>query len=761
MDKQSIAVSDPMLSPVQAGQLLSLAPDCARHGGERPFADNLEYLEALEKEALLMLILAAIRTGKKDWPATNSADGRLCHLLGLSDSDFHQVKIESELARVRQINKTRQSASMRSGVQLLFPSFCHENKLDEFDRKILLLLFMNATSEIFRQTFSFCYFDMDKRGVIIRVILSILCMNYREQLEKRWHFSRHAPLVAREIIFFRSDFENQSSHMMDEIVTTNERHVRCIVGDNHLYNSTYSAITIENSSIKLEQVILPGHMKEEMVLYVDKYLRQRESGTTSRLDEFLEYGTALTLLFQGPSGTGKTMTAKALAHHFKRPLITVNLSNTRYDWQLEPLMIQAFREAALLNGFIFFDEADDIFKEGSCLARMLLIQIEKARCIAIFATNKAGQMDPAMERRLSMKIYFPLPDAQQRLEIWRALLPDFIRLAPDVDLAAVNNRYPFSGGLIKNTIFLAANATKADGGSHHIITRKSLERAADLQTRQMMDNNKYCKTYAPQKKINHLPLAEKKRAELKNVANAFQYSQKIGSGLNLLISGPSIETGIHAADALAAECGIKVKAFSYGDMDTLVKDHELTDVVSHEKIKLVDYAFGQTTQEAHLLLIVDYNGMIHWSDAGPQDDMDINLSVKTALATLLNHLSSYRGLCCLVMHECPQTNIPVEFHAHFKLAYPPEEVQMRHWEKHITSASVNDRDLIELVERHPMYIAEIDCILHRSSIQSLIEGNSHQPSLEIVKEVIEKYRGNKSTPVLFGKKMRCDKTQKW
>lgn len=752
MDKQNIAVNNLIPSPAHAGQILSLAPDCEPHRDQRPFADNLEYLEALEREALLMLVLAAIRIGKKDWPAESTTDSRIYSVLGLSASDFDQKKIESELARVRQINKTRQGASIRSGVKLFFPIFCRENKLDEFDQKILLLLFMNATSEIFRQTFSLCNFYIDKRGLIIHNVLSILCMDYREQLEKRKHFSRNAPLVAREIIFFRSDFNKRSSHVMDEIVTTNERHIRYISGDTHLYNSTYSEITIENSAIKLEQVILPGHLKEEMVLYVDKYLRKRESGTASRLDEFLEYGTALTLFFQGPSGTGKTMMAKALAHHFKRPLITVNLSNTHYHWQLEELMVQAFREASLLNGFIFFDEADDVFKEGTYLARMLLIQIEKARCVVIFATNKAGQMDPAMERRLSMKIHFPLPDAEQRLKIWQALLPDFIRFAPDVDLETLNNRYPFSGGLIKNTIFLAANVAESDGGRHHVITRQLLEQAADYQTQQMMENNQFCKTYMPQKKIEHLPLAEKQRVELRNMAKAFQYSQKNGSGLNLLISGANIETGIQAAEALAAECGIKVKAFNYGDMDTLAKDNELKDLASHEKIKLVDYAFGQATQEVHLLLIVDRNGMIHWSDTGTQNDMDVSLSVRTAFATLLNHLIGYRGLCCLVMHECPQTSLPVEFHAHCKLEYPPEERQMHHWEKHLAQGTTNDGDIVDLVERHPMHIAEIDSIVHRSSIQSLIEGNPPQPSLSTVKAVIERYRGKDKMPLLFGRR---------
>jgi SpoVK/Ycf46/Vps4 family AAA+-type ATPase len=717
-----------------------------------PFANNYEYLDALEKEALLILALSAVRRGKTDWTLECPAGERLYVWLGLSPGDFEIDKMESMLAQRQQINESRRKASIHAGVKLFFSIFCHENKLDAFDEKIILLLFMNVTSERFREMFSLCRLDEDKRGIKVHIILSALCSDYREQLEKRSHFSRNAPLVKREIIFFHTDYGKTSSHIMDETATINERHVRYIVGDSNLYNSTYKEITIESSNIKLANVIMPDNVKEQIVGHVDKYLRERESVNGSRLDDFLEYGTALTLFFHGPSGTGKTMMAKALAHQFNRQLITVKLDDMHDYWRLEYLMIQAFREAALLHGFVFFDEADDIFKEGSYLTRSLLIQLEKARCVVIFATNKATRIDPAMERRLSMKIYFPLPDAEKRLKIWQALLPEFIKLAPDIDLKSLNIRYPFSGGLIKNTIFMAANAAGSDRNGNYKISREILEQAANLQTQQMMDNNKYCRTYVPLKKVDNLPLTEKQRSELKNIAKAFQYSQNKNSGLNILISGTNIDTGIQAVDALAVECGLKVKAFKFGDLNTLCKDYEVTDGVSHEKVKLIDYAFSQTTEEAHLLLIIDYNGVINWIESGNPNDMDVNLTSSNGVATFLNHLREYRGFCCLVMHECPKTNTPLEFHAHLKLEYPPEEMQMEHWKNNLLTSSLNDRDLVALVEQHPMHISEIDSIVHRASILSLIEGKPLQPSLETVKTVIARYRGRNNAPVLFGGK---------
>ncbi len=748
---QSAVINQPIPPSGQAGQRLAIVPDDEAIPEESIFADNYEYLAALEKEALLMLVLSAVRSGKTDGLENDNAGIQLCAGLGLTPQNISREHIETELVRVHSINRARQNKTLLSGVRLFFPMFCRENQLDDFDEKILLLLFMHATSETFRKAFCPCGLNDDNRGIIIRVILFILSMDYGEQLEKRRHFSRTAPLVTREIIFFKSDYERRSSHVMDEIVTINERHVRYIVGDNRLYNSTYDEISIEQSAIDLKSVVMPEHVKKPLIDHIARYLHRKERREWSRLDDFLEYGTALTFFFQGPSGTGKTMMARALAHHFNRPLITVNLSDASYRWQTEAIMIQAFREAALLNGFIFFDEADDIFREGSYLSRALLIRIEKAKCVVILATNKAGVLDPALERRLSMKSHFALPDASQRMKIWQALLPDFIKLALDVNLEALNERYPFSGGLIKNTILLAANAAEPDESGSPVITQELLEQSADLQTRRMSQNHKYCRIYRPERRIDMLPLAARQRLELKNIAKAFQYARENETGLNLLISGTNLETGISAAETLAAECGLNIKTFKFGDMDNFTNDNETIDMVSQEKTRLIDYAFGQTTEEAHLLMIVDYNGVIAWQDTGNQNDLDNRLSARNAVAELLNKLREYRGLCCLVLHECPQSVIPLEFHAHFKLDYPSEEMQMQKWQKHLAPGTSTDENLVELVERYPMHIAEIDSIVHRASIRSVIEGKPHQPSLETVKTVIERYRGKNKTPVLFGK----------
>ncbi len=106
----------------------------------------------------------------------------------------------------------------------------------------------------------------------------------------------------------------------------------------------------------------------------------------------------------------------------------------------------------------------------------------------------------------------------------------------------------------------------------------------------------------------------------------------------------------------------------------------------------------------------------------------------------------------MVVHQGQYNVLPVEFHVHLKLEYPLEEMQMQHWENKLSSISVNNGDLVELVEHYPMHIEEIDFITQRALIQSIIEGQSPHPSLDTVKSVIARYRSRNEMPLLFGKR---------
>ena len=191
-------------------------------------------------------------------------------------------------------------------------------------------------------------------------------------------------------------------------------------------------------------------------------------------------GLALAFNFAGPSGTGKTICAEAIAHTLGRRLLVVRYAELESMWMGEtPKNIAAvFNLAREQRALLLFDEADAIAsrrsgsvehgfqREGNLIVSVLLQELESFRGVVIFATNLAANFDPAFERRIRTHVLFEMPGVDEREQIWRVQMhPSLTPLAPDVEFRALAGRYEVSGGDIRNAVLKAALAAAAEPGS--------------------------------------------------------------------------------------------------------------------------------------------------------------------------------------------------------------------------------------------------------------------------------------------------------
>lgn len=737
----------------QAAQLIPLHSVRDHRLSDMPFSDNLDYLQALEQEAKLILVRGLLRRSGPDWQS-NPEYVRAISLAGLSLDEANPERLNDLLAAMEKRNRSRLEASDRTGVNIFFPKFCLDHEVDSFNRTVVMLLLMLATSKTFAEMYGLCDFGKvqeKSEGMKIGSVLAIICRDYREQLICRRHFSVDAPLMRQEILYVPS-YYNETSNILDETVCLYDRYVRYFLGDNNFYNNSLRFIRREKGSVSLEQVIIPEDIKSELVSRINSFFASREKFQAAKLDEFYGYGTALTLLFYGPSGTGKTMMAQALSCHFNRPLFSLKWGDIQEKiWFFEDVIKNLFREASLNGGIVFFDEADDLFEDNSSITRSLLIEIEKARCVVILATNKPVDLDPAMERRLAIKVYFRLPDVELRYRMWQALMPGFIKLAPDVDLRKLAERYLFSGGLIKNSLFMAINASLINSNNgNSVVTREMIEQAVALQSLQMVDMSHLCRVYAPNRKFADLQIKLRQREEFGNVAKAYQRLQGKRLGLNILITSSDPQTGIDVVGALAHECRLKVREFDYRVVSSKSDDAKVVDPVSQKKVSPMDYAFAAGMGDASMILFVDYDGLAKWTSDKTEDKDETNGHLRILNVDLLSHLRTHQGLFCMVTQVPLQGMLPAEFNLHFNLEYPPEETQMRRWEEHMDKASINEDELMALVEQNPMHVAEIDFIARQALIQAIIQSKGGGPTIKGIHNVIARYRPKRFVPLLFG-----------
>ena len=144
------------------------------------------------------------------------------------------------------------------------------------------------------------------------------------------------------------------------------------------------------------------------------------------------------LLLVGPPGTGKTMTASALAGELSIPLFLVRLDSliTKFMGETAAKLRQVFDAIADLRGVYFFDEFDAIGSQRGAandvgeIRRVLnsflqMIEQDQSNSLIIAATNHPDVLDNALFRRFDDVVEYHLPTPTQALDLIRSRLGGF------------------------------------------------------------------------------------------------------------------------------------------------------------------------------------------------------------------------------------------------------------------------------------------------------------------------------------------------
>jgi SpoVK/Ycf46/Vps4 family AAA+-type ATPase len=275
-------------------------------------------------------------------------------------------------------------------------------------------------------------------------------------------------------------------------ITTHDLYEACRLHSNQKLASLARKIT---PKYKWEDIVLPadrlGQLRE--ICNHVKY-RDRVYGEWG-FDRKLSLGKGLSVLFAGPSGTGKTMAAEIIAGALVLDLYKIDLSTvvSKYIGETEKNLSRIFIEAETSNAILFFDEADALFGKRSEVKDShdryanieigyLLQRMEEYEGVVILATNFRKNMDEAFVRRLHFTVEFPFPNEEDRRRIWERIWPGDTPRSTELDLDFMARRFELTGGNICN-IALAAAFLAADNS--HIVDMTHLLHATKREYQKM------------------------------------------------------------------------------------------------------------------------------------------------------------------------------------------------------------------------------------------------------------------------------------
>lgn len=245
-----------------------------------------------------------------------------------------------------------------------------------------------------------------------------------------------------------------------------------------------------------DNLILPSDSMDQLHEICAQVVHRRKVLDTWGFGKTLSLGKGLSVLFVGPSGTGKTTAAEIIANELRQDLYKIDLSRvvSKYIGETEKNLEQVFQAAKRSNAILFFDEADALWGKRSEVKdshdryanleiAYLLQKMDEYEGVAILATNLRKNMDEAFIRRLQFIVEFFFPTESERRAIWELFLgpetdaisqEDHFDKVGEIDYGWLARNIRLPGGNIKNIVLAAAYLAAAEEEGEQQIGMKHL-----------------------------------------------------------------------------------------------------------------------------------------------------------------------------------------------------------------------------------------------------------------------------------------------
>lgn len=422
------------------------------------YSDHLEYLQ----DQFFKIDLAQqLNVVKKNFDANSPSSNRLKSKLILLENRIKE--------RIKVTNNS-----------IMLEDFFKENDLNDKEQTLFLALLKEE------------YSGGDGTMRDMNALIELISVDDYEKIKYRSLLEESSSLVSKSLVDYDEVLTpfggiNRNFYIPDEVLykishPTKKKTRRAKIKLDSVIKEqdTFELISTTKT---LDDVVLNDKTRETL----DSLLKQVDKDVVNRLKQWgikdKKKGIEAKIIFYGVAGTGKTLTALAMAKSLKKEVLSFDCSKilSMYVGESEKNVRAVFdkyyelREQTKSEPILLLNEADQFLssrtsgagsgsdKMHNQMQNIFLEQIERFDGILIATTNLLENLDKAFSRRFNYKIEFMKPNKEQRLTLWQKLLPDTLPLDDEFDFEDLSS-YELTGGqielVIKNTAYKMA--TKED-----------------------------------------------------------------------------------------------------------------------------------------------------------------------------------------------------------------------------------------------------------------------------------------------------------
>lgn len=298
----------------------------------------------------------------------------------------------------------------------------------------------------------------------LQTAIVLACGTSNSDYTKTYHHMTHSILLKEQILQLSSVATGHVFPIRQEIQLVPEFLTHLLDGQplQPAFSTSFPAKKLR-TSYEWDNLILHPKTKSMLQVMIDWLTYGQE--VLTRQGKVKKIKEGFPCLFYGPPGTGKTMSAALIGKISGREVYQVDLSMvvSKYIGETEKNLASLFDKAERKNWILFFDEADALFSKRTAVSdahdkyanqemSYLLQRMESFPGVTILASNFSESLDPAMTRRFQLKVYFGMPEENERKLLWQHVLPDGFTFDEDIDFDKLAAKYKLTGANMGNII---------------------------------------------------------------------------------------------------------------------------------------------------------------------------------------------------------------------------------------------------------------------------------------------------------------------